>query len=308
MKAFKFLSKTAFVFSLVLLASCSSDNDIEETNEAKTIAKKIEFKANIDLSDDSDDVTRATLEEDYSVSWDENDEISVFCDNNDDAVTFGITPSTIERSTATFSNYGEVLPFWFDPDQYYYAIYPHTSAALFDTETFVLKSVLSTNQLVTSGRTYDKRALFMIACAEMDERIFNFKNVPALIKVNLKNNGDGKVKFIEVESKSKADILSGNFEASISYGAKKIGFKAVSGAEKKHTVRLQIPASDEEQDFFIAVLPGTINGFTLKFEGRENNADVVLYDRVSSKKSQLKSSKVYDFGSYDVAEFHPEVK
>ena len=61
MKAFKFLSKTAFVFSLVLLASCSSDNDIEETNEAKTIAKKIEFKANIDLSDDSDDVTRATL-------------------------------------------------------------------------------------------------------------------------------------------------------------------------------------------------------------------------------------------------------
>jgi hypothetical protein len=148
----------------------------------------------------------------------------------------------------------------------------------------------------------------MIACAEMDERVFNFKNVPALIKVNLKNNGDGKVKFIEVESKSKADILSGNFEASISYGAKKIGFKAVSGAEKKHTVRLQIPASEEEQDFFIAVLPGTINGFTLKFEGRENNADVVLYDRVSSKKSQLKSSKVYDFGSYDVAEFHPEVK
>ena len=42
MKAFKFLSNTALVFSLVLLASCSSDNDIEET---QTVAKKIEFKA-----------------------------------------------------------------------------------------------------------------------------------------------------------------------------------------------------------------------------------------------------------------------
>lgn len=303
MKAFKFLSKTAFVFSLVLLASCSSDNDIEETgNEAKSVAKKIEFKANIDLSDsnDSSEVTRATLENDYSVSWDEDDQIMVYCDNYDDKVVFGITPNSIKKSTATFTNYDEILPFWFAPDQYYYATYPQTTSALFDTETFMLKSVLSTNQTVSAGRTYDKKALSMIACADMDERVFNFKNVPALVKVALKNNGEGKVKFIEIVSKNSADILSGNYEASVGYNAKKIAFKALSGAEKKHTVRLQIPASDENKDFYIAVLPGKIHGFTLKFEGRENNKEFVLYSRVSSKLSELKSSKIYNFGSYDV--------
>ena len=113
MKTFKFLSNTALVFSLVMLASCSSDNDFDAENEAKTTARKIEFKANIVLGD-STDVTRATLESDNNVTWDENDQILVFCDNAEQAVTFGITPSSIDGKTATFTNYGEVLPLWFD--------------------------------------------------------------------------------------------------------------------------------------------------------------------------------------------------
>ena len=91
MKTFKFLSNTALVFSLVMLASCSSDNDFDAENEAKTTARKIEFKANIVLGD-STDVTRATLESDNNVTWDENDQILVFCDNAEQAVTFGRLP------------------------------------------------------------------------------------------------------------------------------------------------------------------------------------------------------------------------
>ena len=304
MKAFKFLSKTAFVFSLVLLASCSSDNDIEETNEAKTIAKKIEFKANINLGDDSDDVTRATLEEDYSVNGEDGDQIFVYCDNAEEAVDFAITPSSIDGSTATFTNYGEVIPAWFDPTESYYALYPHASST-FNTQLGMITSVLPTNQTVSAGRAYDKKALFMTACADKDERIFNFMNIPALIKVTLKNNGDGKVKFVEIVSDSQTDNLSGNFRASAVYARNRINFEAISGAEKKHTVRLQITPSAESRDFFIAVLPGTINGFTLKFEDGSYKA---VYERESSKKPLLKRSKIYDFGSYDVAEFHPEVK
>lgn len=312
MKAFKFLSKTAFVFSLVLLASCSSDNDIEETNETKTIAKKLEFKANTDLSDliDESDVTRATLEENYSVSWDKDDKILVYCDNSDQAVDFAITPSSVEGSTATFTNYGEVLPLWFDPDQFYFALYPYASGATFDPQDDMITSSLPTEQSVSVGRTYDKKALFMTACADMDERIFNFLNIPALVKINIKNNGDGKVKFIEIVSKNSANSLSGNFKASSGYGYKgkmpALKFNAVSGADKKHTVRLQIPASAESQDFYIAVLPCTINGFTLKLEGDRYSE---IYRRVSSKDSRLKSSKVYDFGSYDIESLTtPEVK
>lgn len=298
MKAFKFLSNTALVFSLVLLASCSSDNDIEET---KTVAKKIEFKAVIDSSVE----TRATLEDDYTVSWDENDAISVYCDNKDQSVEFGITPSSIDGTTATFTNYGEVLPFWFDPESYYYALYPGSSAT-FDTKTSMITSVMPTNQTVSAGRTYDKKTLFMAACADKDERIFNFKNIPALVKVTVSNNAAGKVQYIEIVAKNTADILSGNFEVSPSYDKKPFGFRAISAAAKKHTVKLQIPASEESQDFYLAVLPGRIDGLTLQFEDKDSK---VLASHESKKSVEFKSSKIYPFGNYDInKETTPEVK
>ncbi len=304
MKAFKFLSNTALVFSLVLLASCSSDNDIEET---QTVAKKIEFKAVINSNDTeaSSKVTRATLEDDYTVSWDERDAISVYCDNKDQSVEFGITPSSIDGTTATFTNYGEVLPLWFDPDNYYYALFPHASAT-FDTKTAMITSVMPTNQTVSAGRTYDKSALFMTACADKDERIFNFKNIPALVQVTVSNNGDGKVQYIEIVAKNKADILSGNFEVSTIYGNKSaISFRAISGAAKKHTVKLQIPASEESQDFYLAVLPGRIDGLTLQFEDKDSK---VLASHESKKSVEFKSSKIYPFGSYDIEKETPAVK
>ena len=282
---------------MVILASCSSNDDQEETGYKK---QKLEFKANIDLSA-SDDATRATLESDHSISWDENDQIFVYCDNAEEAVTFGITPSTIDGSTATFTNYGEELPMWFDAVWYYYALYPHASAT-FDVSTSKITSVLPTHQMVSSGRTYDKNALFMTACADKDERIFNFKNIPALVKVNLSNNGEGEVKFIEIESKNTANILSGNFEVSPVINTDRIGFKAVSGADKKHTVKLQIPAKTESTDFYLAVLPGTINAFTIKFEDAKSQ---VVYKRDSKENVNvgLKSSRIYNFGSFDVAKF-----
>lgn len=304
MKAFKFLSNTVLVFSLVLLASCSSDNDIEET---QTVAKKIEFKAVINSNDTeaSSKVTRATLEDDYTVSWDERDAISVYCDNKDQSVEFGITPSSIDGTTATFTNYGEVLPLWFDPDNYYYALFPHASAT-FDTKTAMITSVMPTNQTVSVGRTYDKSALFMTACADKDERIFNFRNIPALVQVTVSNNGDGKVQYIEIVAKNKADILSGNFEVSPIYGKSAISFRAISGAAKKHTVKLQIPASDESQDFYLAVLPGNVDGLTLQFEDKDSK---VLASHESKKSVEFKSSKIYPFGNYDInKETTPEVK
>lgn len=303
MKAFKFLSNTALVFSLVLLASCSSDNDIEET---QTVAKKIEFKAVINSNDTeaSSKVTRATLEDDYTVSWDERDAISVYCDNKDQSVEFGITPSSIDGTTATFTNYGEVLPLWFDPDNYYYALFPRASAT-FDTKTAMITSVMPTNQTVSAGRTYDKSALFMTACADKDERIFNFKNIPALVQVTVSNNGDGKVQYIEIVAKNKADILSGNFEVSTIYGKSAISFRAISGADKKHTVKLQIPASEESQDFYLAVLPGRIDGLTLQFEDKDSK---VLASHESKKSVEFKSSKIYPFGSYDIEKETPAVK
>ena len=289
MKAFKFLSNTALVFSLVLLASCSSNDDFEETGNKK---QKLEFKAVIESSD----VTRATLESDYSVSWDEDDEISVFCDNAEQSIDFSVIPSTTDGKTASFTNFGEQLPLWFEPNESYYALYPKASAT-FNVSSASITAVLPTNQTVSPGRTYDKKALFMAAWADMEKRIFNFKNITALVKVTVSNNAAGKVRFIEIESKNPANILSGNFKVTPLYNSSRIGYESISGADKKHTVKLQIPAIEEAQDFYLAVLPGTVNGLTLKFE---DGTSTVLAQHGGSNTIEFKRSKIYDFGSYDI--------
>ena len=293
MKTFKFLSNTALAFSLALLASCSSNDDFEETGYRK---QKLEFKANIVL-DDSTAATRVALEDDYTVTWDENDQILVYCDNADEAVTFGTTPDAKDGRTAYFTNYGEELPLWFDPEGYYYALYPNGSQTTYNPKYNTITSLLPTNQKVSSGRTYDKKALMMAACADKDEREFNFRNIPALIKVTLTNNNDGKVKFIEIIADNNSNKLTGNFDIYPYYNG--MNFYSTSTVEKKHTVKLQVPANEESVDYYLAVLPVTItSGFTIKFEDKEG---FVVFDRHSSKRSELKRSKIYNFGSFDVA-------
>ena len=289
MKAFKFLSNTALVFSLVLLASCSSNDDFEETGYKK---QKLEFKAVIESSD----VTRATLEGDYTVSWDENDQIAVFCDNAEDSQAFSVIPSTTDGKTASFTNFGEQLPFWFEPNKFYYALYPNANAT-FNVGYASITATLPTNQTVSSCCTYDKKALFMAACANMEERIFKFKNITALVKVTVSNNAAGKVRFIEIESKNPANILSGNFKVTPLYNSSRIGYESISGADKKHTVKLSIPAIEKAQDFYLAVIPGRVEGLTLKFE---DGKSAVLAQHESDKSVEFKRSKIYDFGSYDI--------
>jgi hypothetical protein len=292
MKAFKFLSNTALVFSLALLASCSSNDDLEPASD-----KVIEFKANLR------DVTRATLESNNDVHWDLGDKIYVFGDQYEKAGLFNITPSSIDGATASFTSFERDLPSGFKAKEYYYALYPFGSAT-FDTKTSMITSVLSAGQTVTEGCTYDKDALVMVACADVLEKVFDFKNVPALIKVNVSNNGAGKVKFIEIVATNEANKLSGNFRASVGYAANDIKFEAISDAYNKNTVKLEIPASDESKDFYIAALPCNINhGFTIKFEDEKGN---VVYERVSKSDITLKSSKIYPFGSYDFAALLPE--
>ena len=291
MKAFKFLSNTAIVFSLALLAACSSDDDIQTSD------KKIEFTANLE----SNELTRATLQSDKSVHWDIDDKIYVYCDNYEKAGTFSITPSSINGATATFTSFENDLPGSFKPNAYYYALFP-SGGATFSPSNSMITAVLSSYQIVTEGRTHDKEALIMVACADSYDKIFEFKNVPALIKVNLSNNGEGKVKFIEIEATNAANKLSGNFKTTVSHSpTATIKFEAVSDAYNKNTVKLEIPATDESKDFYIAALPVDINqGFTLKFVDKDGN---VVYSRVSHKDIELKSSHIYPFGSYNVAEF-----
>ena len=313
MKAFKLLSNTALVFSLALLASCSSNDDLEPVSDVKPASNKVvEFTANLGSSETAVDsskdtlnlskATRATLESNNDVHWDLGDRLYVFCDNYEYAGLFSITPSSIDGKTAKFTNFENELPNGFEAKEFYYALYPF-GAATFNINTSMITSVLTANQKVTEGCTYDKNALVMVACADCNDKTFNFKNIPALIKINVSNNADGKVKYIKIAAKNTANRLSGNFRASVNYLTDQLVLETSSDADSRNTVRLQIPATDESKDFYIAALPGNLNnGFTIIFEDEKGNA---VYERTTKKgaSADLKSSKIYPFGSYDVAKF-----
>lgn len=292
MKAFKFLSNTVVVVSLALLASCSSEDDMQPSG------RRLEFTANIE----SNEVTRATLVTNdlkQEVHWDDNDQIMVFCDNGEYPGKFSVSPSFNDGKTATFANYEEELPNSFNAKKYYYALYPYVTAT-FDASTTKIRSVLSASQAVTKGHSCDKNSLIMVASANVDDRIFNFKNVTALVKVNVSGNGNGRVKYIEIAAKNPQNRLSGNFEATVNYNTKELKVFVVSDADDKNKVKLAIPASDESKDFYIAVLPGFVsNGLTFKFE----NDHETIYELSSDKDLTFVSSKIYNFGSYNVADF-----
>lgn len=295
MKAFKLLTNTALVFSLALFASCSSDDELEPASD-----KVIEFTANLDNRS-----TRATLESNNDVHWDLGDQLYVFCDNYEKPGLFSITPSSVNGATAKFTSFEKDLPDGFKPNEFYYALYPF-GAATFNINSTLITSALAASQKVTEGCTYDKDALIMVACADSYEKIFNFKNVPALIEVTITDNAEGKVKYIEVVAKNNANRLSGSFEAAVNYFTDELIFKSKSDAESKHTVKLEIPASAESKKFYIAALPGTLtSGYTLKFEDANGN---VLRERNTKKGVQveLKSSKIYNFGSFDASTISTE--
>ena len=62
-------------------------------------------------------------------------------------------------------------------------------------------------------------------------------------------------------------------------------------------MKLSIPATEKAQDFYLAVIPGRVEGLTLKFE---DGTSTVLAQHGGSNTIEFKRSKIYDFGSYDI--------
>ena len=309
MKTLKYLTNIALVLSLAMLTSCSSDNDFEEGNDNNgnnvnaTSGERLIFSAGLESSD----ATRATISG-KNINWESTDVIAVFCDNKDKVANFDITPSTSNSTTATFSCAVSDLPDDFTP-YYYYAIYPYnvegtTASATFTPSSSTFSSSLPATQVATTGYTYDKNAMIMIACAERDEKKLSFKNIPAYAKITLKKNS--KVEYIKIVANNKANQISGSFTASVNYnGSVTYTSSAKTSEYNKNSVELKISPKEAETTYYIAMLPGTLNkGFSIYLESEFDNStkSQSIYQLVSSSSIPISRSKVYDLGTYDIDE------
>lgn len=308
MKTLRHLTNTAFVVSLALLASCSSDNDIEVNNEnnnnnANVPAEKLRFSATVEPNV----VSRATLKDDNTLHWDANDKIAVFSPQENKIEELTVENQYAGQTVAYFSsNKPSTLT---PPDEtgsfsYYYAFYPAEAVqSLSGANSTTFNRVFAyipTEQKVTEGYTYDKSAMLMMARATPAEKAFAFQNVNALVKVTIKKNDKGKVKYIKLIANN-SKIMTGTGRYNITTT---IQSSITSGSDTKNYVQLEIPASSGSVDYYLSVHQNTFdNGFTLLLESEfdETTQSQSIYQRVKTGSTQLARSTIYDFGEYDVS-------
>lgn len=320
MKTLRYLSTTAFVVSLAMFASCSSDNDIEtnnenNTNNGNTNSEKLVFSASIVPNE----VTRATLnEDDKTLHWEANDQIAVFSPINDTKLQFDIdnkyAGETIAYFTSTMSGLSD--PTNFSGNPYYFAFYPYSAVSkIAQVSTSVGYNRVSVNlpseqkvtaQDLANGITYDKSAMLMMARATPSEKAFEFKNVNALLKVTISNNADGDVKYIKVFSNNSSKLMSGTLQAFINNDGITTTYTSGQDLAPQNYVQLEIPASPNNDpiDYYISVFQDQhATGFTLLLES-EFDADrgsQYIYQRRYTGDITFNKSVIYNMGTYDVS-------
>lgn len=307
MKTLRNLTNIAFVASLAILASCSSENDIEansenNTNKENTSSEKLVFSASFE----SNDVTRAKLNSgDNTLHWEAADEIAVCSDKASTFTKFTIDDKYADKTIAYFvSN----MPGLQAPNDYYYAFYPYSSVQSVtkysDGTTYGhFKSVMKSEQKVTDGYPYDKSCVTMVARATPSEKSFAFKNVPALLKVTINNNDDKiKVKYIKIFSNNSNKSMSGTFDAYIKLGA--TGTCDITSIENATSyVQLEIP-DNGSGTYYVATLKNTLDkGFTLLLESEfdETTGSQYIYQRRYTSSIEFLPNEIYDMGEYNVS-------
>ncbi len=296
MKTLRYFANTAFVLSLAMFASCSSDNDIEKNDENKESASVEEMV--FTASFEGDETTRAILTKESSsterMHWQEGDKILLTWPNNTSTGTSNKATISKMYSNGTKAEFtGSSIP---SDKSYYAAIYPDDAVSAVSGNQFTTQ--IKTLQTVTSGYSYDKSAMLMIARTTSSyDKNLEFKNIPALIKVTLTNNDD--VRYIRVRSNQNTTKVTGSMSVFINPSTKEITANNFSATN--NFVQLDLSSADSPNGaFYMAIIPKTPfnNGFT--FELEKNDGSIYSYGYTSTV--TFDRSVIYDFGTFNVSE------
>lgn len=193
------------------------------------------------------DAVKTTLQEDYSITWSTEDDITVFAGDNADGVSFDVTATARNGHEATFSGSAEA-------SATYYALSPAQTGA--SISNGMISAVLPTVQTATAN-SFAPEANVSVATAS--DYVFQFKNTGALIAVKPGNEG---ITAIKLEALG-GEVLSGTAVIDPADG---------SLVSKSGESYVQLEGSfTRETKYYFVVLPGTYaGGFRITlFKGAE---------------------------------------
>lgn len=189
--------------------------------------------------------TKTVLNEDFSVSFKETDEITVF--SGSEGYTFTVATISEDGLTATFE--GEITP-----AESYYALYPKDESASITADGTIFTTLPSV-QTATASSFADGAAL---GIAKSEGGKLEFRNVGAIASVVVMNDG---IASVTLESDT---VLSGNAGIDLVDGTPMASF-----VEGENSVKLE-GGLEKGKKYYFAVYPGThANGFTLTFTNEE---------------------------------------
>ena len=246
------------VAGMLALSSCSNDdNDVQNTQNAP---QQMTFTAG--FGDGA--TTRASLSG-YSVTFDANDNISIFSANNSN-VQF---TTTAGGASATFSGTATA------GDPTYYAVYPYNNSYTFSAG--VVSGVeIPTSQFGAAGGGWQPDA--PIAYATTTGTNLQFHNACALLKIN---NDRGNAMNIEVGCD---EALTGTFSLDTSSGA------LLSGTNTK--IFAMVGSVSSGKTIYIAIAPGEKNNFRAVWDGMDGRVEKRKYSAVT-----FEAGKIYDLGN-----------
>lgn len=232
----------ALLLFALALASCAAVEEIpyDDPQEMKSHVVLSAFFADAAAS-------KTVLNEDYSVSFKESDEITVF--SGTESATFSVASISEDGLTATFE--GDITP-----AATYYAIYPKDETASITAEG-VVTTALPTVQAAVPSSFGDGANL---SIAKSADGCLQFKNVGAIASICVMNEGIASVTL------KSSTVLSGPAAVSLVDGAPAVAF-----VEGSNSVTLEGGLEKGEKYYFV-VYPGThADGLELTFTDDEGN-------------------------------------
>lgn len=234
--------RTLFSTALCLtLASCA----VEEFSNDAVLKEDLMQHVTLSAKWEEPAETKTALNQDFSVSWNADDEITVF--SGTEGYTFTIASLSDDGKTAIFE--GDIVP-----AANYYAIYPKDESASI-TADGVVTTTLPAVQTAAAG-SFGKGANLSIA--KFDGESLCFKNVGAIASVSVMNEGIASVTL------SSDTVLAGPAAVSLVDGVPAAAF--VDGV---CSVTLSGGLTKGEKYYFV-VYPGAhANGLKLTFTDAE---------------------------------------
>lgn len=287
------MKKLIFWGAAALLAAVSCNKELENTTPVLPEGDRVSFVATVDGAETK--TVMGDLDNDKVASyWDGTETIWILDPQTDN----GVLNEGWKKEFEGTAEMSKTITFVEKDDSplkgdYYYAIYPGFSEtsnnATWNGKDDAINNVCLKGVQTPVEGSYDAQNHIAVAYAKAGDNNLAFKNVVSFVKVTV---GNDNVSYVCVYNKEADNAMSGEF--TVSYNA---GNPEVSNKTKDNNYAKIEGTINNGSTYYIAVLPGTYEGFTLEYfiDGKK-------YSKTLKEPITIDRNKVINLGevSFDV--------